>query len=105
VSTAYIVCRRCGYRIGTPFVCHCDAPLHFAVTCPKCGYRGVYSYADLIEQDKEACKESCKKASELKQRLGTYIGLSMLVDAIITVAVNIVQMLTTEEQKEGNKKQ
>jgi len=105
MSTAYIVCRNCGYRIGTPFECWCDAPIHFVVTCPKCGYRGVYSYASLVVADKEKCEEECKKVAGLRERFYTAIGLSLLADALSTIMVNIIQMLTTEEQKEENKKQ
>lgn|GEM_PF-1313793 len=46
----YIVCRGCGYRIDLPFRLRSEAPIHFAVTCPRCGYRDVYSYADIVEE-------------------------------------------------------
>jgi predicted nucleic-acid-binding Zn-ribbon protein len=103
MNYAYIICRKCGYRIGTVFECWCDAPIHFVVTCPKCGYRGVYSYASLIADKK--CEEKCKKVAELRERFYTATGLSLLADALSTIMVNIKQMLTTEEQKEENKKQ
>jgi hypothetical protein len=105
MNTAYIVCRGCGSRIYTPFICRCDAPPHFVATCPRCGYRGVYSYEDLAEQDEKMCRESCEKVSNFKQKLDTYIGLSMLVDAVTTVMANVAKMLfDTEEKKEDKQK-
>jgi hypothetical protein len=46
----YIICRSCGYRIDLPFRLRTEAPIHFAATCLRCGYRGVYSYADIVEE-------------------------------------------------------
>jgi DNA-directed RNA polymerase subunit RPC12/RpoP len=46
----HIVCRNCGYRIPLSFRLRTEAPIHFVVACPSCGYRGVYSYADVVEE-------------------------------------------------------
>ena len=53
---SYVVCRKCSHKINVVF-CHCDSPIHFVVICPKCGYRGIYSYADIV--DAEECRELC----------------------------------------------
>jgi predicted nucleic-acid-binding Zn-ribbon protein len=103
MSTAHIVCRKCGFKIGTPFECWCDAPAHFIVTCPRCGYRGVYSYADIVVANKERCVEKCRELVGLRERLYTAVGLPLLADAVSTVLVNIVQMLLGAEQKEEDK--
>jgi len=105
MSSAYIVCRKCGYRIGTPFECWCDAPIHFVVTCPKCGYRDVYNYTSLVVADREKCEEECKKMAGLRERLYTAIGLSLLTDALSTIIVNTMQMLLDTEEKKENRKQ
>ena len=102
MNYAYIVCRMCGFRVSTPFVCRCDALPHFIVTCPRCGCRGVYSYENLVEPNEKMCRESCEKSAELSEKLYTYTGLSMLVDAIATVVLNVARMLSgTEEEKEN----
>jgi len=46
----YIICRNCGYRIDLPFRLRSEAPIHFVVSCPRCGYRGIYSDADIVEE-------------------------------------------------------
>jgi len=46
----YIICRNCGYRIDLLFRLRSEAPIHFVVTCPRCGYRGVYSDVDIVEE-------------------------------------------------------
>jgi hypothetical protein len=105
MSTAYIVCRKCGSRIGTPFICRCDAPAHFVATCPRCGYRGVYSDTDIVEPDEKMCRESCEKLAGFSEKLYTCTGLSMLVDAVATMVLNIAKMLFgTEEEKEDKQK-
>jgi uncharacterized protein (DUF2225 family) len=103
MNYACIVCRNCGYKIQTPFVCWCDAPVHFIVTCPKCGYRAVYSDTDLVVHNKEECEKSCKEAASISEKILTSMGISILIDAIMSVATNVIQALATEEQKEENK--
>jgi DNA-directed RNA polymerase len=63
---SYVVCRKCSHKINVPF-CHCDSPIHFVATCSKCGYRGVYSYADIV--DAEECKELCNYVYVLREKL------------------------------------
>jgi len=46
----YIICRNCGYRIDLLFRLRSEVPIHFVVTCPRCGYRGVYSDVDIVEE-------------------------------------------------------
>ena len=46
----YIVCRRCSYRFPLSFRLRTEAPIHFVVACPRCGYRGVYSDVDIVEE-------------------------------------------------------
>ena len=46
----YIVCRRCSYRFPLSFRLRTEALIHFVITCPRCGYRGVYSDVDIAEE-------------------------------------------------------
>ena len=48
--TTHIICRCCGYKITLGFRLRSEAPIHFVVACPRCGYRGVYSYVDVVEE-------------------------------------------------------
>jgi len=106
VNTAYLVCRNCGYKIQTPFVCWCDAPIHFIATCPKCGYRGVYSYTDLVVHNEEECKKSCRKLAEIKQKIDTDIATLIFADILKTILKAVDEAITESlKQKEENKKQ
>jgi DNA-directed RNA polymerase subunit RPC12/RpoP len=46
----YVVCRRCRSRIQLAVRLRSLAPTFFTATCQACGSRGVYSYADIVEE-------------------------------------------------------
>jgi hypothetical protein len=49
VST-YVVCKQCGCRVPLRVRLRSEAPLHFAATCPRCGYTGVYHRLEIVEE-------------------------------------------------------
>jgi hypothetical protein len=50
LQVSYIPCRRCGSRIQVAVRLRSRAPAFFATTCPACGFGGVYSYVDIVEE-------------------------------------------------------
>jgi len=48
--TIYVVCKRCGFKIPLAVRLRSEAPFLFSATCPSCGFKGVYSYAEIIEE-------------------------------------------------------
>jgi transcription elongation factor Elf1 len=48
--TAYVVCKRCGYRIPLRVRLRSEAPLHFTATCPSCGHTDVYHRLEIVEE-------------------------------------------------------
>ncbi|MCC6022918.1 MAG: hypothetical protein LM560_07435 [Desulfurococcaceae archaeon] len=48
--TAYVICRRCGFKIPLVIKLRSEAPILFYATCPACGFRDLYSYADVVEE-------------------------------------------------------
>jgi DNA-directed RNA polymerase subunit RPC12/RpoP len=48
--STYVICRRCGSRIPLAVRLRSLAPVIFTVTCPVCGFRGKYSYVDVVEE-------------------------------------------------------
>jgi DNA-directed RNA polymerase subunit RPC12/RpoP len=49
-AVSYVVCRRCGSRVPLAVRLRSQAPIIFAATCPACGFRGKYSYVDIVEE-------------------------------------------------------
>jgi predicted RNA-binding Zn-ribbon protein involved in translation (DUF1610 family) len=47
---SYVVCRRCGARIPLAVRLRSQAPIIFSATCPNCGFKGKYSYVDIVEE-------------------------------------------------------
>jgi DNA-directed RNA polymerase subunit RPC12/RpoP len=48
--STYVVCRWCGSRIPLAIRLRSQAPTIFTITCPVCGFRGKYSYVDVVEE-------------------------------------------------------
>ncbi len=46
----YVSCRRCDSRIPLAVRLRSQAPVIFSATCPVCGFRGKYSYVDIVEE-------------------------------------------------------
>ena len=44
---AYVVCRRCGYRIRVAVRDRDDAPILFMLRCPRCGHVDMYGPGDI----------------------------------------------------------
>jgi len=47
---SHVTCRKCGSRIRLAVRLRSLAPAMFTATCPSCGFRGVYSYVDIVEE-------------------------------------------------------
>lgn len=48
--TAYVICKRCGFKIPLAVKLRSEAPVFFSAMCPSCGFKGVYSYTEIIEE-------------------------------------------------------
>jgi DNA-directed RNA polymerase subunit RPC12/RpoP len=47
---SYVICRKCCSRIQLDVRLRSLAPIMFVATCPSCGFRGTYSYVDIVEE-------------------------------------------------------
>ncbi len=47
---SHVTCRKCGSRIPLAVRLRSQAPVIFSATCPNCGFRDAYSYADIVEE-------------------------------------------------------
>jgi predicted nucleic acid-binding Zn ribbon protein len=91
---AHVRCSRCGTPIELVIDCYCEAPTFFTATCPKCGFRDVYSYVNVIDSDPRKCVEVCREVLEFRQALSTLnIG-----KAVVLLMERLVKVL-----REGRK--
>jgi DNA-directed RNA polymerase subunit RPC12/RpoP len=71
VVGAHVRCSRCGTPIELVIECGCEAPTFFTATCPKCGFRDVYTYVNVVDSDPQKCEEVCREVREFRQALET----------------------------------
>lgn len=64
-------CSRCGTPIELVIDCYCEAPTLFTATCPKCGFRDVYTYVNVVDSDLRKCEDVCREVREFRQALTT----------------------------------
>jgi hypothetical protein len=70
--------------------------MFFVFICPKCGYRGVYGYQNII--DSEKCKEKCKRSIEILERLLKIIQAVELYSLIQNIDKQLKRLLFEEKE-------
>jgi uncharacterized protein (DUF2225 family) len=70
-------------------------PVIFIFICPKCGYRGIYSYASIEES--EQCKKKCKRAIEILEHLLEIARIAELYSAMQNIDKQLKRLLGEEQ--------
>jgi uncharacterized protein YbaR (Trm112 family) len=82
---SYVICKKCGFRIKAPFKCIFEYPLLFVAKCPKCKHTDLYHRLEVVEEDKELCREAVKRSEERTKPLDELMVYFMYIKPLLQI--------------------